>query len=85
MQKTRKAVRAIRDGAEGAPDEFDLDQLMLKLDISGVKGLSTSALGSFQGGIWCDFESCSGERRLISKTDERKREKERITKTATPT
>ncbi len=45
MQKTRKAVRAIRDGAEGAPDEFDLDQLMLKLDISGVKGLLDECSG----------------------------------------
>ena len=26
-------MRAIRDEAEGAPEEFDLDQLMLKLDI----------------------------------------------------
>jgi len=45
MQKTRKAVRAIRDEAEGAPEEFDLDQLMLKLDISGVKSLLDECTG----------------------------------------
>ena len=45
MQKTRKAMRAIRDEAEGAPEEFDLDQLMLKLDISGIKVLLDECSG----------------------------------------
>ena len=45
MQKTRKAVREVRDSAEGAPEEFDLDQLMQKLDISGVKALLAECSG----------------------------------------
>jgi hypothetical protein len=38
-------MRAIRDEAEGAPEEFDLDQLMLKLDISGIKVLLDECSG----------------------------------------